>query len=197
MHSNSITEPRKLRVYCRKCGTLFTGYLRRKNQPPKYCSPLCYRAYHRENKTFNAHYFFRRIHKTDTCWLWTGHLNAKGYGVIAYKGKSFLAHRLSWILEHGDIDKGQFACHRCDNPACVNPAHLFLSDQKGNMADMVAKGRSPKMKGTMNGRAKLTPEKAAKLRARYAAGGIGLRRLAADFGISLTQTSRVVKGSHW
>ena len=81
------------------------------------------------------------------CWEWQGHLTPKGYGQIYtgtyIDGRRCIkgAHRVAWELQRGDIPAGMQVCHICDNPSCVNPAHLFLGTQKDNMQDMSCKGR--------------------------------------------------------
>lgn len=81
------------------------------------------------------------VGKPDECWLWTAFRNNHGYGRIIWNGKAYIASRVSWMLANGKEPQGM-VCHSCDNPSCVNPAHLWLGTALDNNRDAFAKGRS-------------------------------------------------------
>lgn len=95
--------------------------------------------------------FWDKVDKSGECWNWIATRSGNGYGSIKYLGKDCGAHRVSWILASGEIPKGMFVLHRCDNPPCVNPKHLFLGTNADNMRDMQQKGRA--LGGTNRGEA--------------------------------------------
>ena len=84
-----------------------------------------------------------RVDKSGDCWLWTGPVEKTGYARLQRSRTSFnvSVHRLSWELHFGEIPKGLFVCHRCDNRVCVRPDHLFLGTARDNVQDMIQKGR--------------------------------------------------------
>lgn len=91
------------------------------------------------------------------CLVWSGKsFNQQGYGIVRHNGRNTSAHRLAWILANGPIPEGLHVCHRCDNPPCCNPEHLFIGTRKDNMQDCLAKGRFAT--GDRSG-ARLHPEK--------------------------------------
>jgi hypothetical protein len=85
-------------------------------------------------------YFWSFVEKTDSCWLWTGGIDGSGYGRISRNGVRVRAHREAYELVTGKKIGALFACHKCDNKRCVNPAHIFLGTQTDNMQDWTKKG---------------------------------------------------------
>jgi hypothetical protein len=75
------------------------------------------------------------------CWEWIGARNNHEQGQFVVEHKKVLAYRFSWELHRGKIPEGMYVCHKCDNPPCVNPDHLFLGTQSDNIRDCVSKGR--------------------------------------------------------
>lgn len=131
----------------------------------------------------------------DECWPWTGALSDRGYGRFDVGGRLRMASHVSYEMHVGPIPAGLFACHSCDNPPCVNPAHLFPGDQKTNLADMVAKGRS--LKGEDHFHAKLTEEAVRSMRARSTGERGEATRFAAEYGVSVANICYVLKGHTW
>jgi hypothetical protein len=80
--------------------------------------------------------FWAKVHKTESCWFWIGGAS-HSYGTILYQGKRTKAHRISWMLAFGKPPAELDVLHRCDNPRCVNPDHLFLGTALDNMRDSV------------------------------------------------------------
>jgi len=126
------------------------------------------------------------------CWEWAGSLNGGGYGQLAVgTDRPMIASRAAHVAWIGPIPDGQFVCHRCDNRRCINPAHLYAGTVQDNVGDAVARERVAN--GERHGAHRLTDAQIAELRARYAAGGVTQRRLAAEYGICQQQVSLVIR----
>lgn len=147
--------------------------------------------------------FFSHVQKTETCWIWTSAVSGFGYGVFGtYKPtKTNKAHRFSWEIVNGKIPDGMCVCHKCDNPLCVNPDHLFLGTKADNVHDMISKKRSAKNVWTKPGEghvnSKLTNDDVLKIRGIYAAGNITMEKLGEAFGVTAANICSVVLRKTW
>ncbi len=106
--------------------------------------------------------FWGHVNVSDGCWEWSGSVDSKGYGRIRGAGsrRHIKAHRVAWFIRHGEDPGEMCVLHRCDNPPCVNPAHLFLGTVLDNTHDMLRKGRDRFVSrpGELNPCAKLTED---------------------------------------
>ena len=141
--------------------------------------------------------FWSKVSKgaPDACWEWQG-WRCRGYGQIREsdrRSRALKAHRVSWALHNGSIPDGLVVRHRCDNPGCVNPAHLELGTQADNVRDMVERGRGRGCLGTANGRSKLTFLQVAEIRSSDATS----YALSKVYGVSETQITRIRRGQAW
>jgi hypothetical protein len=149
--------------------------------------------------------FWAKVAKTEGCWEWTGCRLPFGHGQVfirqgGRRGRSItmLAHRLSWELAIGPIPAGLKVLHRCDNPPCVRPDHLFLGTAADNVADCHSKGRQNHVgkPGNKNA-AKLSAAQVADIRARYIPRVITLKSLAAEYGVSEPAVHAIVHRHRW
>jgi HNH endonuclease len=147
-----------------------------------------------------AERLWRRVDKSDECWLWTGGLR-NGYGVIGTRSYGPIAytHRVAWELTYGPVPNGLFVCHKCDVRNCVRPDHLFLGTNADNQADKIAKGRARwgVHIGAEHPRAKLTDADVVAIRMRYAKGGVLQTELAAEYGVTPPMIGYIVRGTAW
>jgi hypothetical protein len=136
------------------------------------------------------------------CHEWQGALTYNGYGRIGVNGKVQRVHRVAYELAHGPIPEGIVVCHRCDNPRCCNPDHLFLGTTQENVDDKVQKGRhkpftSDRVIGEKNPRALLTAADVTKIRKRYTTSGVTLKQLASEYGVHFDTISKAVNRVTW
>ena len=177
----------------------------------KFCSARCGHA-HRAENTCNRlddldfqNRFWSRCDKAGpipahqpelgSCWLWTGARNRDGYGHVALRGRLESTHRISWTITYGhpgDVS----VLHRCDNPQCCNPSHLFLGTQFDNVHDMIQKKRHIAPKGSESGRAVITEAIALEMRT-ISATGIADSEIARRFAVKDSIVHRVVRGKTW
>lgn len=128
------------------------------------------------------------------CWEWTGAKYWTGYGHIIADKVHYAAHRASYMLYIGDIPDGMVVCHKCDNPPCVNPAHLFLGTKADNSSDMVRKARSAR--GEKNAKAKLTEDQVREV-LRLRKSGLTLQALADRFKVTKKAVHFIITGKNW
>lgn len=155
----------------------------------------------------------------DGCWLWTGASMPGGYGQIirTWPNRTRVkASRLSYRMHKGEIPKGHGVLHKCDNPPCVNPDHLFTGTQKDNVDDMIAKGRAatgrrgrpnlklrykhgpnPKLRGENNHAHKLTNKQVAEIRESYSRKERTQDQLAEIYGVTRSGISKITRGKTW
>jgi HNH endonuclease len=140
----------------------------------------------------------------DECWLWTGGATRRGYGAFAIRhGKMVIASRFAWELVRGPIPPGLCVLHRCDNPPCCNPTHLWLGTKRDNSRDMVAKGRGGTQTGVQalprgedNAAAKLSAAQVVEIRLRRARGE-KIVPLAKEFGVTHALISAICLRRIW
>lgn len=129
------------------------------------------------------------------CWIWIGGKNKQGYGTFRANDSTIRAHRFSYEIHNGPISKGHDVLHRCDNPSCVRPNHLFTGTDQDNNDDMKQKGRD--CKGEDRPVAKLTNKEVVEIRKIYSEGGISYRNLGKQFGVHKGTVCHIVTNRTW
>jgi len=139
--------------------------------------------------------FWANVKRTGVCWVWTGNTTTYGYGQLRDNKKHILAHRYSYELHKGPIPDGLCVCHTCDQPACVNPDHLFLGTKAENSADMTRKNRQGR--GITHSHAKLTEDQVVEIRRRYAMGNVSQPKLASEYNVSRGAITAIILRINW
>ena len=142
---------------------------------------------------------FEGSRKICDCFVWTGHKNKKGYGLIwdQDRRKQITTHRVAWEIANGPIPEGICVLHHCDNPSCVRSDHLFLGTNLDNVKDKMAKGRQQRLKGETNPFSKLTDEIIVQARTMYSRGDISYREIGEHFGVSLWTIGMAIRKKTW
>lgn len=138
--------------------------------------------------------FRQNIKIKNGCWEWQRRLDRDGYGFISFGNVNWRAHRLSHQLFNSEIPKGLNVLHRCDNPRCVNPKHLFIGTQQENMKDKERKGRAPK--GPDHWLSKLDSVKVREIRGLIES-GVYQKDIASKYGIAQITVSKIHRGITW
>lgn len=133
------------------------------------------------------------------CWEWKSKRGTGQRPYTKYKNKSWNTSRLAWFLLNGEIPKGMCVCHKCDNPPCCNPEHLFLGTVQDNVDDRERKGRNkmPLSRGEEHGHHKLSESDVKEIRFLYFTTSHSYRSLAEKFGVSFGEIRNIVKLKNW
>lgn len=184
--------------YSKRCRTVICAYCSLEFQyshgavSTTFCGRNCY--YKSQVKPVTIERLFTNTVVTPGGCIERANLKSKkGYTTIFCAGKKEYAHRLSYALHHGGIAEGMYVCHKCDNPKCINPEHLFLGTPRDNSQDALAKDRLAR--GERVAQSKLKPDDVLKIR-----GKAGLQTqasLAAEYGVSIASISNIIKRKRW
>lgn len=139
------------------------------------------------------------IRSINECWEWQGAVFVTGgYGQIGWNYKTLRAHRVAWILKRGKISDKILVLHKCDNPKCVNPNHLFLGTYLDNNLDKIQKGRTNRRERTseMKYKTKLTENDIKEIR-NLIEQGISHRKIGGVFNVSHTTIGYIRRGERW
>lgn len=134
--------------------------------------------------------FWSKVDKSGECWVWIGQTSSKGYGSFTIG-----AHRFAYESTYGYIPDGILVCHKCDNPRCVRPDHLFLGTPLENTADMISKGR--KAIGSNVGGAKLTKEQVVQIISECKIANLSIPDIAKKYGVVPTTIQAIKYGRSW
>ena len=132
----------------------------------------------------------------DQCWEWSGPTFHAGYGQMWFDLKTMNASRVSWLIHNGPIENNLWVLHKCDNPVCTNPNHLYLGTCKDNVQDMIKKGRRNIAYGSQRSHSKLCENIVKEIKS-LLLGGVLLSNLATKYKVSISAISAIKTGRIW
>ena len=143
--------------------------------------------------------FWKYVHKTKTCWLWTGHSIRNGYGIIwcNLQRKQIVAHRVSYSMHNGNIPKRMLVLHKCDVKNCVNPSHLFVGNHRDNMLDYIKKGFFKRRVGSESSRAILSEDDVLTIRTLLKKECLSQYKIAKIYGVSRSAIGSINLRTSW
>lgn len=148
--------------------------------------------------------FWDKVTKTCSCWEWNASSRVNGsYGCMKINGKLIDTHRISWQICFGEIPKGKYICHSCDNRKCVNPKHLFLGTPRDNVLDAIKKGRlkqhfiKPFLPGHISPRRRFNKEQIEAIRKLYANSNKTMEQIGKEYGTYKQAISDIVKRRYY
>jgi hypothetical protein len=202
---------------CQKCGNKFSWQRAKDRVEPKFCSLKCrgHTGFRPGGQLYISEMteeqklerlkisFEKHVIRKEGCWSWAGPIAHGGYPVMSCDKNlgSDRGHRASWIIHKSAIPKGLYVCHKCDNPICTNPNHLWLGTAKENNDDKIAKCRQantvpPHKRGEENGSAKLNEIQVKEIRILLEK-GLTSRAIGMQYGVSKTTILRIKNGKNW
>lgn len=133
----------------------------------------------------------------DACWNWIGYINKHGYGSVKWRGKCCLAHRTAYEIANGPIPEGKCVLHKCDNPPCCNPAHLFAGTKQENAQDAISKGRFVFITSDVSrGKRRLTYADYANIVRQFNSNAMTKAELATLYGVATSHISYILSKYH-
>lgn len=204
---------------CEVCNVIFEWYRGQGRNAPRFCSHECRlkvgtgfrpggqiriseltdeEKLERLKKSFEKH-----VIRQEGCWSWKGPIAKFGYAVMSCRKEigPCRGHKASWIIHKGPIPEGMHVCHKCDNPICTNPDHLWIGTYKQNNDDKIAKGRAnfvnpPVKKGSDNGSSKLNEDQVKEIKVLISQGH-SCYGISKKYDVSNTTIKRIRNGENW
>jgi hypothetical protein len=177
---------------CVKCGKPFSRnphYSQKQWDLSQFCGRECSTRRFAAQNPMDGFFSHISIDPVTRCWNWIGARDEAGYGLF----RRNRAHRHLFQQAVGDIPPGVLVLHRCDNPGCVSPAHLFLGNHQDNVDDMLLKGRGNKARGEAAGNARLTADDVINIRRDDRT----QEKIASDYGVAQTTISAIKRKLNW